>query len=79
VLVVLSVSSMVVLGHFSVVDGLSLIIIVLTFVVCRFSVLASSKIFYECDSVRYFVCLVILVTVRLALTFRSRTLISLYW
>lgn len=78
-LVLVGVSSVTVLRHFIVLDRLSLVLIVLTFVVCRFRLLASSKVFFERDYSRYFTCLMVIAVMRLVLAFRSRTLIRLYW
>nr|QDH82317.1 NADH dehydrogenase subunit 4 [Anadara consociata] len=71
--------SVVSLTVFSMMDMLSWVMIVLTFIICGFSVLASKKVFVEGLSGERYIFLMISVVLTLVMAFSSPSMIGLYW
>nr|UAJ48179.1 NADH dehydrogenase subunit 4 [Tegillarca granosa] len=72
-------SSVVSLTVFSMVDTLSWVMIVLTFVICGFSVLASKKVFMSGLSSNRYLFLMVSIVLTLVMAFSSPSMIGLYW
>lgn len=72
-------SSVVRLTVFRIVDTLSWVMIVLTFVICGFSVLASKKVFMSGLSSNRYLFLMVSIVLTLVMAFSSPRMIGLYW